>query len=267
MKIATKYLLVSILFVAFVTNVSSAVNKKDDTKVIKEKSFPTSAGKNLIVSASSGDVEITRWDKEEVYVKIWGNKNAEEKFRFDFEDNNEQIKIKAEKKDSWSWFSNLKLKFEIKVPASFNLNVNIAGGDIKIGGVKGYIVLVTSGGNIWGDRFEGDFTATTSGGDINLYCANSKINATTSGGDIDLDYTGLNKGIELSTSGGDISVKVPQNFDANINLTTSGGDVECNLPLNNVKKLSDTKIIGEINRGGESLSAHTSGGDIIVNAK
>ncbi len=267
MKIATKYLLISLFLVGLISNLSIAANKKDDIKVIKEKSFPIAAGKNLVVSTSSGDVEITKWDKDEVYVKVWGNENAEEKFRYDFEANSEQVKIKAERKGGWGWFSNIRLKFEIKVPASFNLNVNTAGGDIKIGGVKGNIDLVTSGGDIWGDRFEGNFSATTSGGDVNLYCGNSKIKATTSGGDIDLDYTGLNKGIELSTSGGDISIKVPQIFDAAVDLSTSGGDVECNLPLNNVKKLSDTKIIGEINKGGEKLSAHTSGGDITVNKK
>lgn len=267
MKTATKYLLLSIILVGLISNISNAANKKDDTKLIKEKSFQISAGKNLVVSTSSGDVEITRWDKDEVYVKVWGNKNAEEKFRFDFEANTEQVKIKAERKGGWGWFSNIRLKFEIKVPASFNLNINTSGGDIKIGGVKGDIDLVTSGGDIWGDRFEGNFSATTSGGNVNLFCGNSKINATTSGGDIDLDYTGLNKGIELNTSGGDISIKVPQNFDANINLTTSGGDVECNLPLNNVKKLSDSKVIGEINKGGEKLNAHTSGGDITVSKK
>ncbi len=264
MKTATKYLLLSIFLIGLISNVSNALNKKDDTRLIREKSFPIASGKNLVVSTNSGDVEITRWDKDEVYVKVWGNKNAEEKFRYDFEANNDQVKIKAERKSGWSWFSNIKLKFEIKVPSSFNLNINTAGGDVKIGGVKGDIVLVTSGGDIWGDRFEGNFSATTSGGDINLYCGNSKIKATTSGGDIDLDYTGLNKGIELTTSGGDISIKVPQNFDANVDLATSGGDVECNLPLNNVKKLSDTKIIGEINKGGELIRAHTSGSDITV---
>ena len=107
----------------------------------------------------------------------------------------------------------------------------------------------------------------TSGGDINLFCSNAKIEASTSGGDITVEYTGVNQGIELSTSGGDIDVKVPADFNAKADLKTSGGDVDCNLTLNDVKRLSDTEIIANINKGGNPLSASTSGGDVSVYKK
>ncbi len=48
------------------------------------------------------------------------------------------------------------------------------------------LYLKTSGGDIWGDRFEGNFIAKTSGGDINIFCSDAKIDASTSGGDIEL---------------------------------------------------------------------------------
>lgn len=74
-------------------------------------------------------------------------------------------------------------------------------------------------------------------------------------------------GIDLSTSGGDILVKLPENFDAAMELSTSGGDVSCNLSLNNSTKLSESKIIADLNNGGEEFIAHTSGGDINVRKK
>ena len=267
MKALFNYLL-AIVFVFGITTTSySSNNKGDDKKVLSERSFPISAGKKLVVNAESGDVQVTPWDKSEVYVKVIGNENAEKKFDFSYDASSEEVKIKAERKGSWSWFSNISLKFEIKVPSNFNIYANTSGGDIKIGGIKGGITLKTSGGDIWGDRFEGSFDAKTSGGDINLFCSNAKIDASTSGGDIDLEYTGKNKGVELNTSGGDIDIKVPQNFDANVDLRTSGGDIDCNINLNNVKKLSETKVIGSLNNGGVPLTAHTSGGDITVKSK
>ena len=102
---------------------------------------------------------------------------------------------------------------------------------------------------------------------INIFCKNAKIEASTSGGDIDLEYTGINQGIELKTSGGDIDVKIPADFDAKAELKTSGGDVDCNLTLNNVSKLSESKIDANINKGGKPLIAITSGGDISVYKK
>lgn len=267
MKNKFSYLLAFIIICGLATTSCHAHYKDGGTKVLREKSFNISPGKKLVVDASSGDVQITPWDKAEVYVKIIGNQTAEEKFDFKFEVSSEEIKIKTEKNGNGSWFSNMKLRFEIKAPANFNIYAATAGGDIKLGGVKGDITLKTSGGDIWGDRFEGNFVAKTSGGDINLFCNNASIEAKTSGGDIDVEYTGINKGIDLSTSGGDIEVKLPQNFNADVDLGTSGGDVDCDITLNNVKKLSETKIIGSLNKGGNLIKAHTSGGDISVRSK
>ena len=97
-----------------------------------------------------------------------------------------------------------------------------------------------------------------------LKSISAKIEANTSGGDIELEYTGVNQGIELKTSGGDIDIKVPADFNAKAELKTSGGDVDCNLILNNVTKLSETKIDANINKGGKPLIAVTSGGDVSV---
>ena len=134
----------------------------------------------------------------------------------------------------------------------------------KLEGVSGIAELNTSGGDVWGEKFGKSLNISTSGGDISLIGGDTKINAETSGGDIKLDYLGENKGIDLSTSGGDIAIKLPENFKASIELSTSGGDVSCSLNMSNIKKSSGSKLVGDINGGGEILSAHTSGGDIAV---
>jgi DUF4097 and DUF4098 domain-containing protein YvlB len=267
MKNLSKYLVIVSLILVQSSDHTFASSKGDDKKVIKEKTFQITEGKKISVTCDGGDVVFTPWDKSEVYVKITGNDNAEEKYDYIFESNSDEITVKAERKGGWSWFSNISLKIEVKVPARFNIYTNTSGGDIKVGGIQGGIYLETSGGDIWGDRFEGNFHASTSGGDINLFCSNAKIEASTSGGDITVEYTGVNQGIELETSGGDIDVKVPVDFDAKANLETSGGDVDCNLTLNDVKKLSETEIIANINKGGKPLIASTSGGDVSVYKK
>ena len=267
MKLVLKYLIVLSYLFALQINYTIASPKSGEQNVIHEKTFKISSGKKIILNTDAGDIQITPWDKSEVYVKVVGNDNAADKYDYNFDANSDEVRIEVEKKGGWSWFSNIHLKFEIKVPGNFNIDANTSGGDIKVGGVKGDIILKTSGGDIWGDRFEGNLAAKTSGGDITLFCSNAKINANTSGGDIELEYTGQNKGIELKTSGGDIEVKVPKDFNANAELKTSGGDVDCNLTLNNVKKLSETKIDANINNGGAPLVAITSGGDISVYKK
>ena len=274
-----------------------------DLKVLHEKTYHISSGKELKLDASVGDVIITTWDKEEVYIKVLGNEKAKDKIDFDFNANGDRVEVIAKKEGSFfNWFgsSGISLRFEIKVPKSFNNKISTSGGDIKLADVKGKNFLKTSGGDLWikntvgelkastsggditinenkgdlsistsgGDidakNFDGNLYASTSGGDIKLKGTNSKINAETSGGDIQLEYWGVNKGIDLSTSGGDIYIKVPVDFNAAVRLATSGGEVSTDIGVNNVKKMSSHKLEGELNKGGSPLNATTSGGDIVV---
>jgi DUF4097 and DUF4098 domain-containing protein YvlB len=254
--------------VTFTACGSMSLSSNDDLQLIKEKSFNISPGKNLLVDISSGDVKVTYWDKDEVYIKVFGNENAMEKMNFTMEAKDEMVKVTGKKKSSISsWFSNVSVEIEIKVPAKFNLDISTAGGDIKCGGITGKAELSTSGGDIWADKFSGLMIASTSGGNIFLFCSDANIEAETSGGDIKLEYEGDNKGIDLSTSGGDIEVKVPKEINASMELSTSGGDVSCSLNMSNVKKISGSRLIGDLNGGGEKLLAHTSGGDISVTEK
>lgn len=240
----------------------------NDLQLIKEKSFEISPGKNINIDLSSGDVEVTCWNKSEVSVKIYGNEKAFKKMDFNIDGNDESIEVTGKNKSSGSsWLSNIEVKVEIKVPSKFNLDINTAGGDIKSGGINGTAHLNTSGGDVWADKFSGNLDLSTSGGDVYLFCTDAQIDAETSGGDIKLEYTGENKGIELSTSGGDIEIKLAKDFKASIDLSTSGGDVSCSLNMSNVKKSGETSLVGDLNGGGKKLNAHTSGGDIDVYEK
>lgn len=255
-----------LIFTIISTSFASSSVKKD-LELIQHKNFKIESGKLLTLSTEGGTVEITPWHRNEVEVKIYGNENAKEKFDFYFDADNQSVNIKGERKKKWNFFSNIRLKYEIKVPANFNLKISSTGGDIKVGGVDGEISLNTSGGDIWADRVSGLLKLNTSGGDIKIFSNDASIDAKTSGGDISLEYTGQNKGIELRTSGGDIDLIVPSDFSAKVELSTSGGDVSCNFKLNNVEKMSRTRIIGEINKGGNRLIATTSGGDIEVRSR
>jgi DUF4097 and DUF4098 domain-containing protein YvlB len=253
-------------------------------KVIKERTFEISPGKDLKVDASSGDVLISSWDKDEVYIKILGNEKAEDQMKFDFYNNENKVEVIA-KREHWlfDWFSSgVKVRFEIKVPIKFNikartsggdvyttntsgnLDISTSGGDIKFENVSGVFDVSTSGGDISGWNFHGDLNASTSGGDINLKGGDSKINASTSGGDIYLAYDGKNEGIDLSTSGGDIQIKLPEDFNASAKMHTSGGEISCDLTANRAKKISSTKFEADLNQGGNPLLVETSGGDISV---
>lgn len=240
----------------------------DDLQVIHEKTFPIEWGKDLRIRTSGGDVTVTSWDNSEVYIKVLGNDKAKDNIHYEFSNSDSYVELITEPKSNFNnWFGGISLKIEVKVPGKFNAKIHTSGGEVMLGDVEGDHQLTTSGGDIICKLFAGSLDLSTSGGDINLVGRDSKISASTSGGDIKLDYEGENFGIALSTSGGDIHVKLPSNFDADMELSTSGGEVSCNLSLNDASKLSDHKIVANLNNGGMDFSAHTSGGDIVVKKK
>jgi hypothetical protein len=284
---------------------SSSFYDDQNLQVLQEKTFTIDQGKNLKLDASSGNIEITTWDKNEVYIKILGNKRAKEKVDFNFSNNESEVKLTAKTKSSFLGLGStgVKLKIEITVPKSFNSETHTSGGNIKLDGLTGAAILKTSGGNIYvrnssgdiktstsgGDirgenitgkiklstsggniivnNFKGDFDSFTSGGNISLTGSDAKIHSETSGGNIKLDYIGENKGIELYTSGGNIDIRLPADFNAAAKISSSGGRVSCDFKGNNAVKISSGKFEADINKGGSPLYLKTSGGNVEVSKR
>lgn len=273
-------------------------------KIMHDKTFSLLPGSNLILDASSGDVVISSWDKNEANIKILGNDPAKEKVDIIFKESKDGIKVQA--KYGWALsniFKKILLKFEVKVPHEFNVDASAAGGEIKLQDIRGKInakttggqidlvklsgritastsggdilfneltgniEIETSGGDIKGKQFSGNLKVSASGGDISLAGMDSKIQGSTSGGDIVLDYKGKNQAIELSTLGGDIIVTLPADFNASADLSALGGSVTCDFKGINAVKISSSKFEADINNGGNPLKLKTSGGEIVVKKK
>jgi len=250
--------------------------------IIKEKSLSTSQGKTLNVKSECGDINISTWNKDEVYVKITGNDNAKEKMEFNIEEKNGDIYVSAKKSSGIKFLNNINLKIEVSIPEKYNSEISTAGGDISLGSLTGNVELKTAGGNIELKNISGkaelktaggnikiesssgDIEASTAGGNININGSNGKIEAKTAGGDIIVNYTGDNKGIELKTSGGDIKLFLPDNISANIYLKTSSGDIKMGFPFDGEINKSASKITGKINNGGNTISCKTAGGNIVL---
>ena len=155
-------------------------------KTLHEKTFKTEPGKRIEINASQGDVNISSWTNNEVYIKVLGNTKAEEKLVFSFDEESGNITVTAKKKGVFSnWFtSGIHLRFEVKVPGKFNTETYTSGGDISIIAVDGIANIKTSGGDITLQDINGDIYASTSGGDITGKYLKGVIVLKTSGGDI-----------------------------------------------------------------------------------
>ena len=263
MKICTLKYLFSIGLVLIFSGIMFSTIASD-----KDKTFNVSKGGNLEVSISNGNINISTWGKDQVYIKASNVEEEDIKYlKIEQRGNKVVVDFKGEESDDFY--------VEVSIPSQFNLNlstgggnistkgtingkVNIAtgGGNIDLNDVGNKLTVSTGGGNISVGKVDGETELSTGGGNINVKDVKSKLEVSTGGGNISIGNIG-GKG-EVSTAGGNISVgKVSGSAElntagGNINLDGATGKVEANTAGGNI---SLENISG-------SIEANTAGGNI-----
>jgi len=238
----------------------------------RTKSFSVSKGGMLEVTTSRGDIRISPWEKNEVYIAVDGLDDEDiDKVKMTQNGNTVRVSYRSR----WSNGSG-HISFSISVPSQFNIDISTSGGDLEVkGGLTGKIDGSTSGGDIkLGNVFGGPVEVTTSGGDIRAGKIEGEGNLKTAGGDISVGS--VNGSLTVNTSGGDISVEtVAKSLEAktaggNINIGDVGGEARVSTSGGDIKvgKVSGKAALntagGDIELRGASgnVNAKTSGGDI-----
>lgn len=237
MTIPFRFFFIAVLF-ALLLAPSLGVSEAESNDEIK-RSFSVERGGRLDVSAESGDIHITPWDKEEVFVRIEGVAERDsDRVRMMQSGNTISIRYRGK----WGWMGhNRNVRFDISVPSQFDVELETAGGDIDIRGtLRGELKGQTSGGDIRLENISGTVTMKTSGGDVSARHIQGSGTLKTSGGDIRVGKADVD--LEVVTSGGDIRV---ESVGKNLIAKTAGGDIE----------------VGDV--GGEATTS-TAGGDISV---
>ena len=215
-----------------------------------------------------------------------------------------EVKGRAPRHDSWFGRSfDMDVQFTVRVPHRYNVSMNTSGGDIdvnsvqgsvrgetsggaiRIGGIDGTVDLTTSGGDVRAERLtgpvhlessggeiviagaSGDVDAGTSGGNVRISDVEGRVRAETSGGDIIIRVRMGNQGVYAETSGGNIEIALQKGVGATIDASTSGGEVICDIPMTVSGRIDESRVHGEINGGGKTIHAHTSGGDVRIRAR
>jgi len=274
----------------------------DEARLIFEKSLSTEPGKELVTSLVAGSIEITSGSSNEVNVKVYGNDEAEEKIIFTAEQTSTGVKVEGKQKEEKN-MKNLTIRVEISVPKDYSIKLYSAGGSLSVKDINGKIETNTSGGKINIDNTIGDIEAYTSGGSISINSSkgnikastaggkievkgydgsadvstaggnielnggNGKIDASTAGGSINMDYTGKNMGIELSTLGGSITAVLPGDFDADADIGTMAGMIKCDFAKTEKENFVSSFVRAKFNNGGETFKCTTSAGNITVTKK
>lgn len=146
-----------------------------------------------------------------------------------------------------------------------SIHARTSGGNIKMQNLDGTVEMHTSGGNIKAVNVTGHLNVSTSGGNISLSEISASLVARTSGGSVEAAFNTFKNQAKLSTSGGSIRLDVPNaakmNFDIHGSSVSVGQANHLQVEINKAKN----HATGQINGGGDLLTAHTSGGSVKIN--
>jgi hypothetical protein len=246
----TNNLLFGLILILFLSGTSIGNDSEDITK-----SFKVNKGGKIDININPGSVNITPWDKSEVYVKVRKADSDEIKNIEIFQEgNNVVVKYSSE----WGWGEEIEL--EVNIPSQYNVEVKTTGGDILIkGNVFGNIDLNTMGGDILLKNVKGKVRVNTQGGDLNIGNIEGGLLLSTMGGNIIIGEI-IGETAKVSTMGGDIRVSKAM---AGIEAVTYGGDID----IKNLGGNSELKTMGgsiELGTVNGKVGMQTFGGNLLV---
>ena len=164
-----------------------------------------------------------------------------------------------------------------------SISIRTSDGDLMLGELIGNIVRAqTSDGDIVIETVSGEFEAKTSDGD--LYISNmtsSRAEAQTSDGDIKVSNVSGSltvissdgdvvlelvdpREISVYVGDGDALVSIPADISTTLDVIASDGDVDMDTFSNFSGNIEDSKVNGDLNGGGPTISVRTSDGDAVV---
>jgi DUF4097 and DUF4098 domain-containing protein YvlB len=236
------------------------------------KAFNVQRGRNLIVDADLGSIEIVPGDGAEAVIEVHRSvsgvsdaKAAEilANHEVTFDQDGDRVSVHAKsKKRPGGWLNsgsvNFQVNFRIAVPRKFNLDLQTAAGSIKSGDIEGKVKVHTSGGSLEFGSIKGPFDGHTSAGSIKLAGATGPVAAKTSGGSIHLGV--VEDVTTAETSAGSITVDTA---NAKLTAKTSGGA----LVLGQLAGPADVRTSAgsiKVKSSKARLDAQTSGGSIEI---
>jgi Putative adhesin len=211
-------------------------------------------------------------------------------YRLEESQNGEEVHFLLKEKPHIGWHTNMqRTQVTLETPAQLTLQARTADGNVEVSGLQGDLTLTTGDGNLDLDHVSGNLRIKSGDGRVKITDAGGSIDAQTSDGNLSVDglfhalalHTSdgrvdlnLREGSSLTgtstirSSDGSVTLRVPENFSADLDVQTSDGQVHCALPLTMDHFQSSggdgSKLRGKLNGGGAPLSINTSDGSVSI---
>ncbi len=147
----------------------------------------------------------------------------------------------------WTRGNDVNVEFLVKLPKGVNVGAYTTNGEVRVAGATAEVDARTT---------NGDVEAVSSGGPVSARTTNGDVRASMgSVGTGDLRYT---------TTNGSVTVELPASFDADLELATTNGSLRTDYPITVQGRVSQRHLQGTVGKGGRSLVARTTNGNVTL---
>jgi len=235
------------------------------------KSYTITGKPDLHVETSDANIHVDTWDQNSIEAKVTTEryKIGEHGIRIEEHQSGDMVGIEVHYPHDVHLLSfnvrSSRVEIEIHMPREGAINLRTGDGHMQVVNFKGDMKLESGDGHqqlegvdgtLRARAGDGHITATGRFDTLELHTGDGRIEATALPGSI------IASGWELHAGDGSITLKLPDNFAADVELHTSDGHIDVDVPWSVQGRLNEKNIHGKLNGGGKLLTVHTGDGSI-----
>ncbi|MFN8002726.1 MAG: DUF4097 family beta strand repeat-containing protein [Acidobacteriota bacterium] len=222
--------------------------------LIKEQAI-AATGALTVDGKKNGGVSVKGWERNEVLVRMqiqaWAQTDSEAQaltgqIRVETGGGNIHAEgPEAQNREGWS------VSYEIFAPYNSNLSLKTHNGGISVSNIRGQIQFDAHNGGVALKHLAGNVKGETHNGGVSIELAGNRWDG---------------EGMDVKTTNGGISLRVPENYSAQLETGTVNGRVSVDFPLT-VQGEIKRELSVNLGNGGAKIRATTTNGGVSLKRK
>ena len=191
------------------------------------------------IRSVSGNVRVTGYDGE--VIVITATKQGRDREMVSIEDNSTSNRVEVRDRYPERCNCNASVHFEVKVPRRITYrfdSLSSVSGSVDVADVSGELRVKAVSGNVRVKGATGNVNAVSVSGNVEVGEVAGVVSAKSTSGNVEVAIVSLNNngGMEFASVSGDVTVRVPENLDADLDMSSLSGDLRSDFPIQIEKK-------------------------------
>jgi DUF4097 and DUF4098 domain-containing protein YvlB len=225
---------------------------------------------DLRVEADYGTLHISRGDSNSIRANVtttyWSIPSDVEVS--DSQDGNHvEIHVRTPEHHGGGWFHwhTPKVEIDLEVPDGSHLDLHTGFGDIRGENLNAQARVDTGFGGIHFPEFSGDLKGETGFGDVTADGRFNELELKTGFGSVRAEANSgsqIHNDWRLESGFGDVSLRMPEDLNADIDASSGFGHVSSDMPLSVTESSGHSELRGQLGKGGSPVELNTGFGSI-----